>query len=170
MPNSGCGPIGLITAAVAHAYSARKIIGFDNNPSRVAFAQKYISPITNKPIFDRVFLSHALSTTSVSHTHSNEAPTAAGLGDGEVPIAGDEEEHEEKSEGDRKWEQAVVRAEDWIKEMGLEGEDGFDRVVEASGAEDAGLLGVALAKPGGICGLSPHSMTLELITQTSPLA
>ncbi|KAL1737793.1 hypothetical protein HDZ31DRAFT_51820, partial [Schizophyllum fasciatum] len=126
----GCGPIGLIAGAVAHAYSARKIIACDINPSRVEFARKYISPLTGKPIFDHVF---------------GAAPTPAGAGDGEV---GEVDDHEETL-GDRKWAHAQARAAEFLKEAGLSAEEGVDRVIEASGAEDCGLIGVAIAKQGG---------------------
>nr|XP_019050436.1 xylitol dehydrogenase [Kwoniella bestiolae CBS 10118]OCF29366.1 xylitol dehydrogenase [Kwoniella bestiolae CBS 10118] len=127
----GCGPIGLITAAVAHAYSARKIIAFDNNPTRVEFAKKYISPLTGKPIIDHVFLI--------------EDGSGAGIGDGEI---NDHEDHEETL-GDRKWEQAKKVAAEYAEIAGLLDEEGVDRVVEATGAEDCMLLGIAIAKQGG---------------------
>nr|XP_019001749.1 xylitol dehydrogenase [Kwoniella mangroviensis CBS 8507]OCF65210.1 xylitol dehydrogenase [Kwoniella mangroviensis CBS 8507] len=126
----GCGPIGLITAAVAHAYSARKIIAFDNNPDRVEFAKKYISPLTGKPIIDHVFLIDG---------------SGAGIGDGEI---NDHEDHEETL-GDRKWEQAKKIAAEFAEKAGLLEEEGVDRVVEATGAEDCMLLGIAIAKQGG---------------------
>jgi len=44
-----------------------------------------------------------------------------------------------------KWEWAKVKAAEFLRE------EGVDRVIEASGAEDCGLLGVALAKQGAIC-------------------
>ncbi|KAK1927366.1 putative xylitol dehydrogenase [Papiliotrema laurentii] len=145
----GCGPIGLITAAVAHAYSARKIIAVDNNPKRVEFAKKYISPITGKPIIDHVFLNTDLpSSIPQSNGHMNGvSPTdvGAGVGDGEAGVV--EEEHH-VTPGDIKWEAAKERAAKWIAEAGLTAEEGFDRVIEASGAEDCGLLGVAIAKQG----------------------
>ncbi|KAK4689917.1 hypothetical protein P7C73_g200, partial [Tremellales sp. Uapishka_1] len=146
----GCGPIGLITAAVAHAYSARKIIGFDINPSRVEFARKYMSPLTGKPIYDYVFLSESIPTTPLSGNplaraeKQGEAPGPAGIADGEVPDA-----EEDPTEGDIRWENAKLIAAEWVAQAGLTAEEGFDRVVEASGAEDCGLLGVALAKQGG---------------------
>ncbi|WVQ79148.1 hypothetical protein IAT38_001244 [Cryptococcus sp. DSM 104549] len=152
----GCGPIGLITAAVAHAYSARKIIAFDNNPVRVEFAKKYISPLTGKPIIDHVFLVKDLPTSSLlaktngtangdglAHKIS-EAGSGAGVGDGEVV----DHDHEE-SLGDRKWEWAKKIAAGFIEEAGLTEEEGVDRVVEATGAEDSMLLGIAIAKQGG---------------------
>ncbi|TXT12885.1 hypothetical protein VHUM_01286 [Vanrija humicola] len=136
----GCGPIGLITAAVAHAYSARRIIGFDINPKRVAFAQKYISPITGRPIYDHVFLVDALPT-------SDGAANGHG-GDHDVRV------------GDIKYKHAQVRAAEYLAAAGLAGADGVDRVVEASGAEDAGLLGIAIVKQGGTylaVGLGHHT-------------
>ncbi|RSL80789.1 hypothetical protein CEP52_017321 [Fusarium oligoseptatum] len=124
----GCGPIGLITAAVAHAYSARKIIAFDISPSRVDFAKKYRSPLTGKPIIDHVFLVDAL----VDLEDRN----------------GDVDHH--VTPGDFKWEQATSNMTRIIDSCGLGLEGGVDRVIEASGAEDAMLNGVAICKPGGI--------------------
>ena len=155
--HSGCGPIGLITAAVAHAYSARKIVAFDNNPKRVEFAKKYISPITGKPIIDHVFLNTDLPTKSPK-THVNgtnalskklgEDGSGAGIGDGEHGV--EEEEHHE-TVGDIKWEAAKARVAAWVEEAGLTSDEGFDRVIEATGAEDCGLLGIAIAKQGAVC-------------------
>ena len=164
----GCGPIGLITAAVAHAYSARKIIAFDSNPARVAFARKYISPTTGRPVIDHVFLNEALPSSSrKSKPKTNglagklgEEPTSAGIGDGE---AGPVEDEEEETVGDRRWEWAKIIAARYLEEAGLSAEQGVDRVIEASGAEDCGLLGVAIAKQGGICKLS-----LTRFLQTDP--
>ncbi|KAH7264594.1 chaperonin 10-like protein [Fusarium solani] len=127
----GCGPIGLITAAVAHAYSARKIIAFDISPSRVDFAKKYRSPLTGKPIIDHVFLVDAL----------------VGLEDRGLDN-GDADHH--VTPGDFKWEQAMRNMTRIIDSCGLGLEGGVDRVIEASGAEDAMLNGVAICKPGGI--------------------
>lgn len=147
---SGCGPIGLITAAVAHAYSASKIIAFDISPDRVAFAKKYISPLTGRPIIDHVFLNKAVPTTSPDADSSGlahkigEAGSGAGIGDGEI------DEHEEVSTGDKKWEWAKVIAAEYLKEAGLEEDEGVDRVIEATGTEDCAMLGVAVAKQGGI--------------------
>lgn len=129
----GCGPIGLITAAVAHAYSARKIIGFDINPKRVAFAKAYISPITGRPIYDHVFLVDELPAT-----------------DGEANGHGGDDGHDVRV-GDIKYKHAQARAAEYLAAAGLPGADGVDRVVEASGAEDAGLLGIAIVKQGGTC-------------------
>lgn len=117
----GCGPIGLIAAAVAHAYCVSGIIGFDNNPKRVEFARKYLSPITGKPIFDKVFLVEEL-----------------------VGVEGD------FTPGDAKFEAAKLRAARYLEEAGWSA-DGVDRVIEASGAEDAAMLGIALAKMGATC-------------------
>lgn len=158
----GCGPIGLIAAAVAHAYSARKIIAYDNSPSRVDFARKYISPITGKPIIDHVFLNEPLPSSSLKKKATNglakklgEEASGAGVGEGEIGV--NEDEHDEETEGDRKWEWAKVKAAEYIEEAGLSAEEGVDRVIEASGAEDCGFLGVALAKQGGICEWSSSS-------------
>lgn len=150
----GCGPIGLITAAVAHAYSARKIIAIDNNPKRVEFAKKYISPITGKPIIDHVFLSTDLPTSASNGDAEGlaekigEKGSGAGIADGEVGV---EEEEHHSTTGDIKWEAAKAVAAKWIEEAGLTAEEGVDRVVEATGAEDCGLLGCAIAKQGGVC-------------------
>lgn len=146
----------MITAAVAHAYSARKIIAFDINPSRVEFARNYISPLTGKPIIDHVFLNQPISASSPKEKAKvnglagklGEQPSGAGIGDGET--GHEKEEHE--TVGDRKWKWAKVMAAKYIEEAGLSAEEGVDRVIEASGAEDCGLLGVALAKQGAVCG------------------
>ncbi|WVQ74669.1 hypothetical protein IAR50_004273 [Cryptococcus sp. DSM 104548] len=162
----GCGPVGLIAAAVAHAYCARKIVAFDNNPVRVEAARNYRSPVTGKPIIDHVFLTQDIPTTSLKHQpdgngngitnghvpHTNtdelahkigEAGSGAGIADGEVP-----DENHEESIGDRRWEWAKKLAAGYIAESGLTEEEGFDRVVEASGVEDCMNLGVAIAKQG----------------------
>jgi len=146
----GCGPIGLITAAVAHAYSARKIIGIDINPGRVEFAKKYISPLTGKPIFDQVFLNTELTPDSDQDSSATTRETRSNVGtDGEVgDIAPPAPAHEE-SYGDRKWEAAKRRVAKWVEQVGLTNEEGVDRVVEASGTEDGILLGVAINKQGG---------------------
>lgn len=156
IPHRGCGPIGLIIAAVAHAYSARKIIAFDINPKRVEFARNYISPITGKPIIDHVFLNEPLLSSSCkAKPQANglseklgEDPSGAGMGDGEVGVVEDEE-HE--TEGDGKWEWAKIKAAEFLEKADLGSEEGVDRVIEASGVEDCGLLGVALAKQGAVC-------------------
>jgi hypothetical protein len=70
--------------------------------------------------------------------------------DGEVGDATAENDDHETI-GDIKWEHAKLRVQGWVKELGLEEEEGVDRVVEASGAEDCMLLGVAFAKQGGTC-------------------
>ncbi|GFZ42522.1 Probable D-xylulose reductase A, partial [Saitozyma sp. JCM 24511] len=145
----GCGPIGLITAAVAHAYSARKIIAFDVNPGRVEFAKKYISPLTGKPIIDHVFHIAPLPSSKRSDTpnglssHIGEAGTGGGITDGEV-VDG----HEEETESDMKWGWAKKRMAEILEQVGLVDEEGVDRVIEASGSEDAMLHGVAIAKQG----------------------
>ncbi|KIR28111.1 xylitol dehydrogenase [Cryptococcus deuterogattii 99/473] len=158
----GCGPIGLISAAVAHAYSARKIIAFDNNPQRVEFAKKYISPLTGKPIIDHVFLVKDLPTSSLKDSHASgngnmtngqtealahalgETGSGAGMGDGEMV----DEDHEQTI-GDKKWEWAKKIVAGFVQEAGLAAEEGVDRVVEATGAEDCMLMGIAIAKQGG---------------------
>lgn len=84
----GTGPIGLITGAVARAYGLSKIVGFDVNPKRVAFAQAYKDP-SGRPVFDHVFLVPELPTTQPSDGHANGG-----------------EEHEETPIGDIKYEAA----------------------------------------------------------------
>jgi D-xylulose reductase len=142
----------LITAAVAHAYSVRKIIGVDNSPSRVEFAKKYMSPLTGKPIFDAVYLNTDLPTKPAKDASEGDSVPHVG-NDTEVGDAtatnGDEDDHE--TVGDIKWEHAKQRVAGWVKELGLADEEGVDRVVEASGAEDCMLLGIAFAKQGGTC-------------------
>lgn len=192
---SGCGPIGLITAAVAHAYSASRIIAFDHNPDRVEFAKKYLSPLTGKPVIDYVFLTTPLPTTAPSdaaqlkgngdqtalnghahvnghnhtngHAHTNghsesngdlsaladqigERGSGAGVGDGEAPDSHDDD-HRHIPVGDHKWEWAKRRAAEFLKQAGLAQDQGVDRVVEATGAEDCMMMGIAIAKQGGTC-------------------
>nr|ODN89302.1 xylitol dehydrogenase [Cryptococcus depauperatus CBS 7855] len=149
----GCGPIGLIAGAVAHAYSARKIIGFDNNPSRVEFAKHYMSPLTGKPIFDHVFLTKDLPTTPLKNPSSghsknkliplSETGSTAAIEDGEVV------DEEQVTPGDRKWEWAKKVAAEFIEKAGLVSEEGVDRVIEATGAEDCMFMGIAVVKRGG---------------------
>ena len=165
----GCGPIGLITAAVAHAYSARKIVAFDHNPERVKFAQNYISPITGKPIIDLVVHNGAIpdgplpSANSKSgananghaaHDHKQENGHGAGVTDGEIPPE-DEDDHGH-SAADTKWEWAKLMVADWVEQAGLTEEEGFDRVIEATGSQDPVMFAIAAAKQGGNCrSLSP---------------
>ncbi|UOH80474.1 hypothetical protein LQV05_003128 [Cryptococcus neoformans] len=147
---------------VSHAYSARKIIAFDNNPQRVEFAKRYISPLTGKPIIDHVFLVKDLPTSSLKDSQANgngnmanghtealahalgEDGSGAGMGDGEIL----DEDHEETI-GDKKWEWAKKIVAGFVQEAGLTAEEGVDRVVEATGAEDCMLMGIAIAKQGG---------------------
>ena len=151
---SGCGPIGLITAAVAHAYSARRIIAFDINPARVDFARKYLSPLTGKPIIDHVY--HIEPLPTVAQTHPTTNGDASIVENGEIPVAEEDEAEHEETEGDIKWEWAKKRMTQIIRECGLEAEEGVDRVIEASGADDAMLHGVAICKEGGICELTTY--------------
>ncbi|KAH8886200.1 GroES-like protein [Thozetella sp. PMI_491] len=136
----GCGPIGLITAAVAHAYSARKIIAFEINPSRVEFAKKYLSPLTGKPIIDHVFhitqLPYATESNVEHRTDDSHTTNGHARANGETA-------------GDANWECAKMRMEKILEEVGLTHEDGVDTVIEASGAEDAMMHGVAICKQGG---------------------
>jgi D-xylulose reductase len=157
--HSGCGPIGLITAAVAHAYSVRKIIAFDINAGRVEFAKKYLSPLTGKPIIDHVFHISDLPASKRSDTpnglssHIGEAGTGGGITDGEVVDThgnGNGDEHEE-TVGDLKWGWAKKRMAEILEQVGLAEEEGVDRVIEASGSEDAMLHGIAIAKQGATC-------------------
>ncbi|KAK9420138.1 putative Enoyl reductase (ER) domain-containing protein [Seiridium unicorne] len=143
----GCGPIGLITAAVAHAYSVKKIIAFDINPGRVEFARKYISPLTGKPIINHVIHIGGIPSVPSSKVHKTNGHAGE---NGEIPVADiDEEEHEETI-GDIRWELAQARMTEIIRECGLESEEGVDRVIEASGSDDAMLHGIAICKQGGV--------------------
>jgi D-xylulose reductase len=138
----------------------RKIIGIDNSPFRVEFAKKYISPLTGKPIFDAVYLNTDLPTESLKHPPKENTNVGT---DGEVGDATAENDDHE-TVGDIKWEHAKLRVQGWVKELGLEEEEGVDRVVEASGAEDCMLLGVAFGKQGGTCTSSPSFTGEELIS------
>lgn len=131
----GTGPIGLITGAVARAYGLSKVVGFDVNPKRVAFAQAYKDP-AGRPVFDHVFLVPELPTTLAQNGNGN------GNGSG-----AHDDEHEDTPVGDIKYEAAKRNAAEYIAQAGVDRE-GFERVVEASGAEDGGMLGVALAQMG----------------------
>ncbi|EMR66254.1 putative xylitol dehydrogenase protein [Eutypa lata UCREL1] len=148
----GCGPIGLITAAVAHAYSARKIIAFDISPSRVEFARKYLSPLTGRPIIDHVFHIEPLpgaAQSGVEITGRDTSP-AGDTADMPVPTSTGESHHheEEVTEGDFMWGVAQERMAEIVRQCGLEAEEGVDTVVEASGAGDSMLHGVAICKQG----------------------
>lgn len=120
------------------------------------FAKKYISPLTGKPIFDAVYLNTALPTTSLKPQAKAKSTQHVG-NDTEVgDVTGqDDDDHEHESVGDLKWEHAKLRAQGWIKELDLVEEEGVDRVVEASGAEDSMLLGIAIAKQGATCESPP---------------
>jgi D-xylulose reductase len=136
----------------------RKIIGIDNSPSRVEFAKRYMSPLTGKPIFDAVYLNTDLPTESLKRSVTANGQDTPHVGnDTEVGDATAENEDNHETVGDIKWEHAKQRVQTWIKEVGLEDEEGVDRVVEASGAEDCMLLGIAFAKQGGTC--TPFSTT-----------
>lgn len=108
-----------------------------------------MSPITGKPIFDHVFHIKPIPTvpeSKIQHVENGHQGV-----NGEVPVADvDEEEHDE-TVGDIKWEWARQRMESIIKECGLVDEEGVDRVVEACGAEDAMMHGIAICKQGGVC-------------------
>ncbi|BEI85011.1 hypothetical protein CcaverHIS002_0504120 [Cutaneotrichosporon cavernicola] len=142
----GCGPIGLIAAAVCRAYGVSQIVGFDINPKRVAFAQGYVSG--GAQVFDSVFLVDDLPTQ------------ANGTANG----------HDEHPVGDIKFEAAKIRAAKYLAKAGLDA-DGVDRVIEASGAEDAGLLGIAIARQGATylaVGLGHHqTMTFPTLAVTN---
>lgn len=129
----GCGPIGLITGAVARAYGLSTVVGFDINPKRVEFARKYIDPVSKRPVFDYVFLVPALAEVEVNG-HANGANVET-VGHEQVPV------------GDMKYETAKQLAAKYLSEAGVDSV-GVDRVVEASGAEDGGMLGIALARMG----------------------
>lgn len=119
-----------------------------------------MSPLTGKPIFDAVFLNTELPTEPLPKAKANgHGSSTPRLGnDTEVGDAVDAD-HEHETVGDIKWGHAKLRAEGWIKELGLVDEEGVDRVVEASGAEDSMLLGIAMAKQGATC---------KLVSDTSP--
>jgi D-xylulose reductase len=127
----------------------------------VEFARKYLSPITGKPIIDHVFLSTDLPITPIPETKPpqvntlaakiSEKGSGAGITDGVNGIDSDVDEEDHVPIGDHKWEWAKVRAAEWLIDAGLAGNQGVDRVVEATGSEDCGLLGVALAKQGANC-------------------
>lgn len=167
---SGCGPIGLITAAVAHAYSARKIVAFDHNPERVEFAKKYISPITGKPIIDLVIHNGAIpdkpypksrkaQANGHGHGHGHSHGPAdgangdhgAGVADGEVDA------HDDTLPAEHRWEWAQEMVKEWVAQAGLTEEEGFDRVIEATGSQDPVMFAVAAAKQGANCESPLHS-------------
>ena len=155
--DSGCGPIGLITAAVAHAYSASKIIGFDIRQSRVDFAKKYLSPLTGKPIFDNVFLLDPIAvseTNGTSTSFSSASPNGHTHAHAHSHAHSHGHNHSHKDEhvtpGDRAWAAAQKTMDAVSKVAGLALAGGVDRVIEASGAQDAMLHGVALCKDGGV--------------------
>lgn len=131
----GCGPIGLITGAVARAYGLSKVVGFDVNPKRVAFAQRYKDPL-GRPVFDHVFLVPELPAELPQNGEANGDAHEGHEGHEEAPPL-----------GDVKYEAAKRNATAYLRQAGVDGE-GFERVVEASGAEDGGMLGVALAAMG----------------------
>jgi D-xylulose reductase len=54
-------------------------------------------------------------------------------------------------EGDHKFEWAKRRVASWIKQAGLARDGGVDNVVEATGAEDGMMYGIALGKQGSAC-------------------
>lgn len=174
----GCGPIGLITAAVAHAYSARKIVAFDNNPERVEFARRYISPITGRPIIDLVIQNGDIpdgplpgnkgSHGANGHAHGQENGHGAGVTDGEMPPQDEPEKHgHEHSAADTKWEWAKLMVADWVEQAGLTEEEGFDRVIEATGSQDPVMFAIAAAKQGGNCA---STFRLPLTRSTSYFA
>jgi D-xylulose reductase len=107
--------------------------------------------LTGKPIIDHVFLNKAVPTSAPDAKNTGlaskigENGSGAGVGDGEV-----DDHHDEVSVADRKWEAATMMAAQYLKEAGLEEDEGVDRVIEATGTEDCSMLGVAIAKQGGI--------------------
>lgn len=119
---------------MAHAYSAGRIIAFDIKPSRVEFAKAYKSPLTGRPIIDHVFQIDSLPDVSRKHSDTN------GTGHGQ----------DHTTPGDAAWMVAQERMEAILEEVGLAAEGGIDRVIEASGAQDSMLHGVAICKDGGV--------------------
>ncbi|WVN90741.1 uncharacterized protein L203_105983 [Cryptococcus depauperatus CBS 7841] len=119
----------------------------------VEFAKHYMSPLTGKPIFDHVFLTKDLPTTSLKNPSSghsknkliplSETGSTAAIEDGEVV------DEEQVTPGDRKWEWAKKVAAEFIEKAGLVSEEGVDRVIEATGAEDCMFMGIAIVKRGG---------------------
>lgn len=55
---------------------------------------------------------------------------------------------------------------EWVEQAGLEEEEGFDRVVEATGAQDPVMLAVAAAKQGGVCELAGCILLEHLLIST----
>ena len=139
------------------------------------FAKSYISPTTGQPIFDHVFLNTPLPSDVPPKEEGalarrlGEAADEPGGGDADRVDAVDSEDLgiEAPTEGDVRWMWAKERAAGWIEESGLADEEGFDRVLECSGADDCGLLGCALAKQGGTCELGT-SETHGRLTQIRP--
>lgn len=84
-------------------------------------------------------------TEALAHALGEDG-SGAGMGDGEIL----DEDHEETI-GDKKWEWAKKIVAGFVQEAGLTAEEGVDRVVEATGAEDCMLMGIAIAKQGGNC-------------------
>lgn len=70
-----------------------------------------------------------------------------------VPTSPGDNHHyeEEVTEGDFMWGVAQERMAEIVCQCGLEAEEGVDTVVEASGAGDSMLHGVAICKQGGTC-------------------
>lgn len=130
-----------------------------------------MSPLTGKPIIDHVYLIKPLPEVAEHQTTSNgvENGDCNGAENGEIPVAADQEEAHEDTVGDIKWEWAKKRMNDIINECGLAAEEGVDRVVEASGAGDSMLHGVAICKEGGICKflVEPFTLSVHVNTGTS---
>lgn len=92
-------------------------------------------------------------TEALAHA-LGETGSGAGMGDGEML----DEDHEETI-GDKKWEWAKKIVAGFVQEAGLTAEEGVERVVEATGAEDCMLMGIAIAKQGGNCKSNPVAIT-----------
>lgn len=96
-------------------------------------------------------------TEALAHA-LGETGSGAGMGDGEML----DEDHEETI-GDKKWEWAKKIVAGFAQEAGLTAEEGVDRVVEATGAEDCMLMGIAIAKQGGNCKSNPVAITFLVL-------
>lgn len=101
-------------------------------------------------------------TEALAHALGEDG-SGAGMGDGEIL----DEDHEETI-GDKKWEWAKKIVAGFVKEAGLTAEEGVDRVVEATGAEDCMLMGIAIAKQGGNCKSTPYHHLCSFMVLIQP--